>query len=103
MQALVEAQPTMEGTVTSVLWSIMIVVPLEQLRAFASTHSQPDFVEQTRTRLGILLKTCELQSLDPHVSDAGTLTHSTTQSSRKSGKQATLPHTRRAVRPKSKR
>lgn len=71
MQALVEAQPMMDVTVTSVLWSLIMVAPMEQLRPFESSlppHVLVPFLELSRTRLGSLLKTCELQSFAPQPS-----------------------------------
>ena len=63
MQILEGTVPKMDWNITSTLWSIFSVAPLPYLRGFVSMTSQPagpvGFVEEVRTRLEILLKTCE--------------------------------------------
>lgn len=61
-RALLDAELSKDTTMTSVLWSLFMTVPMEQLRSFESTNSQSvvvHFLEMARTRLGILLNTCE--------------------------------------------
>lgn len=67
-RALLDAEPSKDATMTSVLWSLFMTAPIEQLRSFESTNSQSvavRFLEMTRTRLGVLLNTCEPLSFRP--------------------------------------
>lgn len=78
-QALLGARTAVGEPVTAVLWSLIMVAPMEQLRLYDS--SLPPFVlaqilESAHARLGSLLKTCESQSFslltlpDVHVEPA---------------------------------
>ncbi|KAL2756048.1 hypothetical protein ACRALDRAFT_1076585 [Sodiomyces alcalophilus JCM 7366] len=60
MRPLADEEPTMDNAMTSVLWSLFVTAPMEELRSLVSTTNQSlvvNSVELARTRLGILLKT----------------------------------------------